>query len=682
MRRERRSHPFPWFPWTAPVLASLAVALFPADLAAQLDTALEVRSLSAEEAEEGREVDLVGVVIFSDAPGTIFIQDETAGVFFRPGDAAPPRPGDEVRVRGVTQPGLYLPGIEQARFEVLGHPGIPEARPVTYDDLMSGRFHYQRVAIEGVVRSVLPEEEGASLVRVALGSRVVEVQVEQPPLDDGSWIDSRVRVAGLAAGHINARRQLVAPYLRCADWTEFTRLQAGIGPEETPLLSPEQLLNFDVDGQGGHRVRVRGTVLAAFPRGEIFLRDEESAVAARLEPGGPSPTVGDRVEVIGFPQMDRFSASLADAGILAREPGDAGEVTPVPVGFEELMEGAEDGNLVSIEAALVDRYRTESGGVLVLQVGDQTLQARSPSLPDEMPTGTQLRVTGICQVESIRGSEYRSTPESISLRVRSADDIIVLGAPSWWTARRLGTVLVLLLVAMALAALWIVLLRRQVVRQTVALRHRIEHEAALEERQRIAREFHDTLEQELAGLSLRLDAAVAKGGEGKLQGLLEGSRSLVSRIQTETRNLVSDLRDDGGDESLGLAGALGELASRQPSDLGPEIRFELASPRPLSDLPPRTVHHLKMIAREAVANALKHAEANRIDLVLDADDEAMVMKIIDDGRGFDVERETRGKSGHFGCMGIRERCARIGATVDWRSGPACGTTVEVRLGKG
>lgn len=644
----------------------------------QLSKAVEVRSLSAEVAEEGKRVDLTGVVIFSDAPGTIFIQDETAGTFFRPGSAPPPQPGDEVRVQGVTQSGLYLPGIEKATFEVLGHPGIPEARPVSFDDLMSGRFHYQRVSIEGVVRTLVPAEEGTTLVRLALGSRVVEVQVEQPPPTDLDWIDSRVQVAGLAAGHINARRQLVAPYLRCADWTEFTRFQAGRTPEETSLLSPEQLLNFDVDGQGGHRVRVRGKVLAAFPGGEIYLRDEASAVAAKLMPGVVSPKVGDRVEVIGFPQMDRFSASLADAEIWEREPGGDEEVKAVRVGLSELMEGSEDGNLVSVEASLVDRYRTERGAVLVLQVEDGTIPARVPSLPESMPTGTQLRVAGICQVESIRGLEYRSTPESVSLRVRSLDDLVVLGAPSWWTAQRMAMLLVVLLVVMALAGLWIVLLQRQVANQTVALRHRIEREATLEERQRIAREFHDTLEQELAGLSLRLDAAVAKGGEGKLHGLLEGSRSLVSRIQTETRNFVSDLRD-GWDENASLEGALGELVARQPAELGPEIRFEMASPAPLANLPPRVVHHLKMIAREAVANALKHAEAKHIDLILDAEDDATVMKIADDGRGFDTESETRGKSGHFGCMGIRERCARIGAEVTWRSEPGHGTTVEVRL---
>ncbi|MCB1090946.1 MAG: sensor histidine kinase, partial [Verrucomicrobiae bacterium] len=189
---------------------------------AQLKTAIEVRSLPYAEAESGLDVDLTGVVIFSEPPNTAFIQDATAGTFFRLGGAEAPNPGDEVRVRGKTFPGLYLPGIEEARFEILGHRGVPDALPATFDDLMSGRYHYQRVAIDGIVRSVVPEEEGASSVRVAVGSRVIEARVESPPVETVSWLDCRVRVTGLAAGHIITRRQLVAPYLRCQDWTDFT----------------------------------------------------------------------------------------------------------------------------------------------------------------------------------------------------------------------------------------------------------------------------------------------------------------------------------------------------------------------------------------------------------------------------------------------------------------------------
>lgn len=660
------------------VLLVAGLWLADASGAEPLRTAREVRSLPVAQAESGLAVDLTGVVTFSDPPNTAFIQDGTAGTFFRLEGAPAPQPGDAVRVRGRTFPGLYLPGIEEAAFEILSHQGQPEAVPATYDDLMSGRYHYQRVAVEGIVRSVTPEEEGSTLVQLALGSRRVEVRVELPDSSGLDWIDARVRVTGLAAGHINARRQLVAPYLRCADWSSVERLRAGTAPGEAPRLSAEQLLNFDAAGQGGHRVRVRGTVLAAFPRGEVYLRDEASAIAVRLLGAEPGPVPGELVEVAGFPEMDRFSASLADATLVAREPA-TGPVEPVAATFAQLLEGGRDGDLVRVTATLIDRFRTDAGEVLVLQQGSRSLRAHLPEAAAAgLTPGSQLSVAGICQVESTLGSEYRSTPASVSLRVRSAADLAVLASPSWWTVRRLGAGLAIALVAMLLAGLWIVLLRRQVAGQTVALRHRIEHEAALEERQRLAREFHDTLEQELAGLSLRLDAAITRGVDEKLQGLLEGSRGLVSRIQTETRNLVSDLRDSG-DEPGTLATALQTLAGRQPTDLGPVIHLSAPPADHLVPLPPRTVHHLKMIAGEAVSNALKHAGASRIDLVLEADAAGVVMKIVDDGRGFDADRETRGRPGHFGCMGIRERCARLGATVVWHSHPGTGTTVEVRL---
>jgi signal transduction histidine kinase len=181
---------------------------------------------------------------------------------------------------------------------------------------------------------------------------------------------------------------------------------------------------------------------------------------------------------------------------------------------------------------------------------------------------------------------------------------------------------------------------------------------------------------------LRLDAAVAKGGDEKLRGFLEGSRSLVSRIQSETRNLVSDLRQDPG-EAADLVGALGELLDQGNAGTGPAL--SMISPADgLPVLPSRTVHHLRMIAQESVTNAIKHANAATIVLSLAMDERGLHMSIQDDGRGFDAGAETSGQrrhSGHFGCMGMRERCRKIGAEIAWRSVPGEGTTVTVTLPK-
>jgi signal transduction histidine kinase len=227
-----------------------------------------------------------------------------------------------------------------------------------------------------------------------------------------------------------------------------------------------------------------------------------------------------------------------------------------------------------------------------------------------------------------------------------------------------------------LAGLWIAVLRRQVRRQTAALRRRIESEAALEERHRIAREFHDSLEQDLTGLALRLDAVATRTFDEKGRQIIDVSRGLLSRIQAETRNFVSDLRDAAENDG-DLASALEAAATRLDSADGVEVRVEFAGPPP--PLPVATVHQLRMIARESVTNALKHARAGRVTIDVAVVGATLRLRVTDDGRGFDATLETRGKSGHFGCVGIRERARKVGAQVTWRSGPGQGTTVEVTL---
>ena len=86
-----------------------------------------------------------------------------------------------------------------------------------------------------------------------------------------------------------------------------------------------------------------------------------------------------------------------------------------------------------------------------------------------------------------------------------------------------------------------------------------------------------------------------------------------------------------------------------------------------------------MIAQEAVTNALKHAGARSVRLGLDVKDDHLVMTIADDGCGFDVAAQRAAKAGHFGCIGIEERCDKLGAEARWHSAAGCGTTVEIIL---
>ncbi|MBL9198938.1 MAG: sensor histidine kinase [Opitutaceae bacterium] len=647
-----------------------------------LTTALEVRSLSPADAARGIPVRLRGVVVFIENQGAMFLQDETSTTFFRvAAGIKPPAVGDEIEVTSKSRLGLYLPGLDDSEFRVLGRRALPPGIPAQFDDLHFGRYHYQRVTVEGVVRSVRPIEPRRSLLRLAMGSRVIDVRVEAPPPEQLP-IDHRVRVTGLAVGLINTpRRQLVQPYLRVLGWDEIAAIEAAPPAAEAPLVSAEELLAFRVSGLGERRVRLEGTVAAAFGE-QIFLREGPRAFVARL--AAPlALAAGERVILAGFPSMERFSASVADAEVLTRLPGEPPEPIEVatidelygPVGGQQ--SGRHDGSLVRVNGRVRDTFKTEEGVTLAVEGLRRTAHVQLPAGAEPPPVGAVVRITGACQVETtVFGPGFRGDPGSVSLRLATPGDLVVLRAPPWWTQARLATGLSALVGVVLLSALWIALLRRQVGRQTAALRHRIEAEAALEERQRIAREFHDTLEQELAGVSLRLDALATRIADEKGRTLVENSRHLVARIQSETRDLIGDLRDPA--EAAGdLVAALEGVAARHNAESGAEVRLDSAPNLPL--LPAATVHDLRMIAREAVTNALRHGRARRVVISVEAAAGRIVLRVIDNGCGFDPGAALQGKRGHFGCAGMRERARKIGATVTWRSLPGEGATVEVIL---
>ena len=638
---------------------------------AQIETALGVRTLPLEQALEGRTVKLHGTVVFAETNGTVFIQDSTAGTFFRTkASVSELKEGDVVAVEGITAKGLYLTGVEKAVFTVLGHGDQVPARPVSYDDLASGRHHYERVQAEGIVRSVAAQDETRSVVRLAMGSRVLEVRVDEPAAGHDNLVDAQVRVQGLAAGTINDMRQLVLPYVRLSTWKAMEVLKGAPPLDQLPLVRVGSLLRFNPNGESGNRVQVKGVVTAFFPEGLAFVKEDDDSVAVRL--AGPARlAVGNTISAYGFPVMARFTPTLEDAALLSQGEGEPPQ--PVDTTLGDLFKKGREGDLIKLAGTVSDINRGE-GERFTLAADRRTIEVRMMGGEKlDLAPGTLVEVAGICRIEAESGKGFNSKPAAISLWLRSGQDVRVLQAAPWWTVERLLSALGLLAAIVLVAAVWIIVLRRQVERQTLAISQGIKHEAALEERQRIAREFHDTLEQELAGLSIRMDAAASRPLDDKARSLLEASRSLVGRIQAEARNLVADLRD-GPSRVEDLHEALLDLAGRQQS---PGVIVTLEADGPPPGLPPHVAHHLRMIAQEAVTNALKHAQAKRITLRLQTTSNCLHLSVSDDGRGFDPAADTQGRPGHFGCMGIRERCQKIGANVRWKSAPGNGTTVEV-----
>ena len=199
--------------------------------------------------------------------------------------------------------------------------------------------------------------------------------------------------------------------------------------------------------------------------------------------------------------------------------------------------------------------------------------------------------------------------------------------------------------------------------------------ATLAERDRLAGEIHDSVQQGLSGAMLLLDTTLKQPAlTDELRGRLDVVRNMVSYSRQEVQHAVWDM-DSPLLESNDLGEALRKLATfTASSDLVPAVTV---SGTPVQ-LPRFTTHHLLRIAQEATTNALRHAQPRKIGIQLDYAPDAVALDIADNGAGFDPDTALN-QSGHFGLRGIRGRAKKIGGELTIISAPNAGTTIRVRV---
>jgi two-component system NarL family sensor kinase len=220
---------------------------------------------------------------------------------------------------------------------------------------------------------------------------------------------------------------------------------------------------------------------------------------------------------------------------------------------------------------------------------------------------------------------------------------------------------------------------------------------AAEERNRLAREIHDTLAQGLAATALQLETAEALLEAGAEP---ERARAAVRRALETTRQNLEDTRRSVLDlrpaplQGRSLAQALQELCTRSSAEGSQRVRLRTIGEG--RALPARLEVGLYRVAQEALANAMRHAAARTISIQLQVEPERVRLAIEDDGRGFEVGGPKIGCSqtgspmaggprgdtgrppaGGFGLIGICERVRLFGGTFELQSSPGAGTCVAV-----
>jgi ligand-binding sensor domain-containing protein/two-component sensor histidine kinase len=202
--------------------------------------------------------------------------------------------------------------------------------------------------------------------------------------------------------------------------------------------------------------------------------------------------------------------------------------------------------------------------------------------------------------------------------------------------------------------------------------------SVLIERNRMARDIHDTLAQGFVGISLQLEAVGKMLDESPRSAKqhLDLAQDMVTHSLTEARRSVWDLRSQAL-ESADLATALSDIARRLTS--GTSVQAQLSVVGATRRLDAAVENNLLRIGQEALTNAMKHARAKKLHIELSFHSKHVELRIRDDGCGFDTNDKSHSEDGHFGLIGMLERAERLKGHLQLNSRPDAGTEILVTV---
>jgi signal transduction histidine kinase/sugar lactone lactonase YvrE len=202
-------------------------------------------------------------------------------------------------------------------------------------------------------------------------------------------------------------------------------------------------------------------------------------------------------------------------------------------------------------------------------------------------------------------------------------------------------------------------------------------EERLAERERIARDLHDTLLQGFQGLILRFhDAMMTIPEREPARQLMETALDRADEVMAEGRDRVVNLHasfEKSGDLAQSLAHAGDEIAN------GSEVKICVTSQGQVQTLDREALDEIYCIGREAMVNAFRHSKGRSIEVEVEYAPWELRLRIRDDGRGIDPNILQAGQPGHIGLASMRERAGRVSGQLDIISGPGAGTEIELRV---
>ena len=651
-----------------------------------LTSAQQILALSETESGRNHPVRLVGTVTVCDEfwGGEFFLQDATGGIFVDNKSLINhPSPGDVLEVTGVSEPGSFAPIVGRPKWHLIRKSALPQPKQASIDQLMTGAEDGQRVEVAAWVRAFTTDGKRLRLEMVAGADRLYVFLPKELGLIGENFVGCKLRVRGvISAAPLNfSTRRLVTVKM----WVAFPSdviVESSASPDPflnspTPVGS---LAHYSLENTPGRRSHVRGIV--TYASGDLLYISDSSGGLEIRSATASGVMVGDGVDVIGFPTLERGLLILADA--VVKRSGKTGKVTPHRLrSMQDVRGGFFHGDLVTIQGRLLNYLQRPLGGdpavrqvTVVLEAQEIVLTAEvierdSPANTPRLEIGSMVEVVGICATTVDRLGQF----ESCRLLLPSLDHLRIVEHASPFTIARLLLALLAVLVVSLAIAVWTVVLSRRNTFLSIEVRER---KAILAERTRLAHDLHDTLEQALTGISLQLQTTqrllinAPERAQTHLAAAAEGVRQSHSELRRSIWNLTPEAL-----ERLDLSEALGRTGRSIAEASGLDFEYKLeGEPRPLE---PAVEENLLRISQEAITNAVKHAHASRVSLRIAFLPASVILEIEDDGCGFEPKPRVPNQSGGFGISSMRERAGRVGGVLTVESAPSNGCMIRVEV---
>ena len=676
-------------------------------------TAAELQSAAFDRAEVGRRFDinvLLTTPCHAGVESTFAVEDDTGAALIRKDVISWPattaladdffHAGTRANITGFIGLGRKsrraYPYCETIRQTGVGT--VPEPKVVSAEQFLSGKYDCRMVTVRATVRDIVLDEISPDYKYVILAMKG-EI-VTMPLKADATAINklaigSEVEVTGVCTPiqlgiRLHLGRHIVAQ-------PKSLKIISNVknDPFSAPLIGEfARLRPQEIAALGRHRAI--GRVIASWRGDSALVRCDDEGIVRIETDEGCAPPYGARIEAVGFPESDLYRINLSRAA-WRKLPDDIAphDEAPRDVAAAELLFDAEGrrrfdpyvhGHAIRLrgivrgmpgEENTDGRFSIESGRFMV-----QVDASATPAALDGLAIGCEVSVSGTCVMDTDNWRPNLPFPaiRGFFVVVRRPSDVEILSHPSWWTPPRLAAIAGALALVLLGSLAWNASLTRQSERRGRELAEtaiaKAESDLKVEERTRLAVELHDTISQNLAGISFALRAA-DRYAQSVPDGMRENLRLAYVSLDScrqELKNCLWDLRNNTLDEA-DMNEAIRQTLAPHIGDAALSVRFNVPRDR-FSD---KTAHAILHIMRELAANAVRHGHARHIRVAGSIEDDTLRFSVRDDGCGFDPSSCPGMGQGHFGLQGVRERVNQLEGEIEFASREGEGTKVTISI---